>query len=447
MSELRDLARDVHVWGSALVGAMRLRHNVTSPGDPLAARPASSPATALNNLGHQRQLADPDLTVGVAPNVDTLYSLAWLDLDAGPFVLETPDFGERYHTFQLAHANTECDLALGRRTHGSQLPPLLVHGPHYDGPIPDDVEAIRSRTRYFLVAGRVLVEPGIAGDVDRVRALQRRMRLRPLSERGRTGGHNDIPPQRRLPTADDVADRDLLFLHQLGALVDDEVFEPADDEVLAKAATLGVVRGRGFDATSLGATSRSEVVAGLRDGDALIEAKIGSLGHSANGWSTNLLGPRFGSDHLLRAAVARNQIYVLPVEEALYPVARVDGDGLPLVGSTAYVLRFDPPPPVEAFWSLTVYEKPGRLVRNPIDRYAVGDRTPGFGGRDGVLEVLLQPTPPIDAAARWLPVPAGGFHLMLRLYIPRPDAIAGTWVPPPVQRVGGGAAHPSPPSP
>jgi hypothetical protein len=445
VSELRGIATDVYVWGSALVDAMRLRHNVTSPRDPLAARPPSSAAAALDNLGHQRRLSDPDLTVGVAPNVDTLYSLAWLDLDAGPFVLETPDFGDRYHTFQLAHANTECDLALGRRTHGSQLPPLLIHGPTYDGPVPDDVEPIRSRTRYFLVAGRVLVEPGVDGDVERVHALQRQMRLRPLAERRRADGLNDIPAQRPFPTADDVADPDLVFLDQLGAVVDDEVFEPADDELLAKAAVLGVVPGRGFDASSLGATSRTEVLAGLRDGDALVDAKIGSLGHSANGWSTNLLGPRFGSDHLLRAAVARNQIYVLPVEEALYPVARVDGGGQPLVGSSAYALRFDRPPPVDAFWSLTVYAKPGRLVRNPIDRYAIGDRTPGFRQGDGPVEVLLRHAPPPGATDRWLPVPAGEFHLMLRLYIPRPEAIAGTWAPPPVEPAGGAGAPPPAP--
>jgi hypothetical protein len=123
-SDLAEAATRTYVWGSALVGAARLRQNITQPADPFGALPVSSAAAPLNRLGNQRQLSDPNTTVGVAPNVDTLYSLAWLDTDEGPFVFETPDFGDRYYTFQIGYADTECDTCPGRRTHGSQLPRL-----------------------------------------------------------------------------------------------------------------------------------------------------------------------------------------------------------------------------------------------------------------------------------------------------------------------------------
>jgi hypothetical protein len=159
-----------------------------------------------------------------------------------------------------------------------------------------------------------------------------------------------------------------------------------------------------------------------------------------NGWTINYDGPRFGDDYLLRSAVAKDQIYVTVPEEALYPVAKVDADGLPLSGEHAYRLTFAAGalPPVDAFWSTTMYSRDARpLVPNPIDRYAIGDRTAGLETEaDGSLAIRIQHgEPPSGARANWLPAPRGPFHLIMRLYVPRASALDGTWVPPPVERV------------
>jgi hypothetical protein len=433
--DVRSLAADATVWGSALVASTRLRQMGTRPDDPFAVRPASSPAAPLNNLGHQRKLSDPHLA-GVAPNVDTLYSLAWLDTDEAPFVLETPDFGDRYYSFQIGYANTECELCPGQRTHGPQLPPLFIHGPTYVGAVPDGMLPVASPTRYLMIAARILVLPENPDDLMAVRRLQQQIRLRSLPrwERGETGA-NPVSAQRPLPGPADVGDPDLLFLHQLGCVLGEGVVSPEEHDLVESFRPLGLRPGGGFDADTITETERIEIVAGLRDGDALVEEKIGSLGHGANGWSVNLQGSQFGDDYLLRAAVAKNQIYVVPADEAVYPVARIDGNGDPLDGRHRYRLLLEPPP-TDSFWSLTVYGTPGPLVANRLNRYAIGDRTPGLEWQqDGGLSIVLQHADPIGSIANWLPAPAGPFHLMMRLYWPQRAVLEGRWHPPPIERI------------
>ena len=436
MSDLRSLATTAYVWGSALVASAELRQNTTRPDDPFVERSASSAGAPLNNIGHQRKLSDPSYNVGVAPNVDTLYSLAWLDLDDGPYVFETPEFGDRYDTFQIGYADTECEHCLGQRTHGTRVPTLLLHGPGFQGPIPPGMLSIGSRTRYLMIAGRILVEPENLADLAEVHRLQDEIRLRPL-DRWRSGepGVNPVADQRLLPRAGDVDDPDLLFLHALGEVLREGVVQPSELDLVASFDALGVCAEGGFD-PSRAAGHRTSVVAGLRDGEASVEEKIRCLGAAGNGWSVNLGGPRFGDDYLLRAAVAKSQIYVVPAVEAVYPVATVDGDGAPLDGRKAYRLTLTSPPPAQAFWSLTVYGIPGPLVANPLNRHAVGDRTRGIVvDDDGAMTILLQhEAPPGGAVANWLPTPAGPFNVMMRLYWPQPSVLRGEWMPPPIER-------------
>ena len=158
----------------------------------------------------------------------------------------------------------------------------------------------------------------------------------------------------------------------------------------------------------------------------------------------NYQGPRFGTDWLLRAGVVLDQRNVTVPEEALYPLGRVDSDGAALDGANAYRIHFAPGqlPPVGAFWSITIYDDAGRLVANPIDRYAIGDRTPGLiTNRDGSQDIFIQHTQPPSGPSNWLPAPAGRFYLMLRLYIPAPQVLDGTWRPPAIEPVTRSDSH------
>ena len=164
---------------------------------------------------------------GVAPNVDTLYSVAWIDLAEEPFVLEAPDFGSRYYTFQFGLADTATESSLGARTHGSRLPAIVVTGPGEHAPVPPDLLHVASTTRYLLIAGRILVRPDDPDDFAAVYDRQSRIKLRPLS-RYRAGeeGPNPVPEQRRLDDGADIVANDLTTLVELGNLLRDWVVEP-----------------------------------------------------------------------------------------------------------------------------------------------------------------------------------------------------------------------------
>jgi hypothetical protein len=440
--ETRDpylLAVRAYVWGFPLVLATRLRQSFTLPTTPFAPRLPTSAGAPLNNLGHQQRLSDPALG-GVAPNVDTLYSLAWLDLAAEPFVLEAPDFGPRYYTFQMAYGDTAADVSLGRRTHGPQLPPVLIRGPNDLTPTPPGMLDVASPTRYFMLGGRVLVDPSDPADAEAVHALQARIRLRPLT-RYRAGetGPNPVPAERPLDDGVHALEPDMQPLGRLGNVLRDWIVPQQDRALVTSFGRIALTCERGFEPDTLSVSAQAAVARGLADAAELIERKSHDLGTTANGWTINYLGPRFGDDYLLRAAVAKDQIYVTVPEEALYPVTARDAGGRPLVGDGAYTLTFAPGalPPVDAFWSLTLYAREGGLVPNSIGRYAIGDRSAGLvRDRGGQLTIRIQHAPPADEArANWLPAPKGPFRLMLRLYVPGAEALARSWLPPPVEAV------------
>jgi hypothetical protein len=190
----------------------------------------------------------------------------------------------------------------------------------------------------------------------------------------------------------------------------------------------------GFVAADADSSRDLAVERGLAAGLSDIEARVRSMGEVVNGWALNPRGPDFGEDHLLRAAVARSQIFINPAVEAVYPVCEVDETSTALDGRSGeytWTLAADDQPPVDAFWSLTMYHGAGFLVANDLGRYAIGDRTRGLErGADGSLTVRISTAEPAAGPANWLPAPEGPFRLMLRLYCPR----VLDWAPPPVIR-------------
>nr|WP_314445693.1 DUF1214 domain-containing protein [uncultured Sphingomonas sp.] len=429
----RTLGRRAFIWGYPLVRAAQLRQNLTLPDEPLKARPPSSPGAPINRFGHAQELGSPRMRQGVAPNSDTLYSLAWLDLNDGPFVLETPDFGDRYYTFQMGQADSSTQQALGSRTHGSRLPPIFIQRAGERHPVPRGMVDVRSSQRYLMIAARVLVRG--AEDMAAVGRLQQQFRLRRWEDHRR--GRDVLPPispQRRVSTAAVVGDPKA-FLVALGEVLRDWRPGPNDAAMIRSLRRIGLSPERGYVET----LAEEQVLAGVREGEAAVRQRTFSLGRNVNGWSINNNGSNFGGDDLLRAAVAMDQIYVLPAEEALYPNARLDSEGRVLDGRHRYELRFTRAqlPPVRFFWSATMYHAQGLMVENAIGRYAIGDRTPGLIREpDGGIRILLQndaPTGPM--VANWLPAPAGEFMLMLRLYGPLPEARTGAWTPPAIVRI------------
>ncbi|KZF03051.1 MULTISPECIES: DUF1214 domain-containing protein [unclassified Rhodococcus (in: high G+C Gram-positive bacteria)] len=420
-TDLRDDACALQVWGFPVIFAQRLRLRFTDPSSPHSQRPSTSAGAPLNCLGHQRELSNPTLTAGVAPNVDTLYSLAFVDLASGTFELRLPDFGTRYYSVQIGEADSSTNMVVGQRTHGSRIPQITLFRPTS---APTEVADgwIACRSRFVMIAIRILVDPSRGGDMNTVNELQNHIVL----------SGPPTPPAARADLALSNVDRsdELRRPVEFLAALDQAIGNLADSDVPS---WVGKAYRRLVDALDRDAPEH-DIASGLQTGLGDIAAQVKSMGRIVNGWAINDAGADFGADDLLRAAVAYSQIYINPAAEASYPVCEQDEEGRQLDGSNNYTITFgaDQFPPADYFWSLTVYHAQGLLYANELDRYAITDRTPGLKhDKDGSLTIAVRTTRPSDETTpNWLPCPPGEFRLMLRIYGPRP----GCWSPPPVNR-------------
>lgn len=386
-------------------------------------RRAFEAGAKINAFRHGRYLATARNRTVTQPNNDTLYSSAWLDLSQGPVTFTIPPTGERYFSLALMDPFTNNFAVLGTRTIGGDGARVVVCGPRGDAPS----GAVRSPSDWVWGLARVLVDG--PGDLDAAHAIQDR-----LAASGPAGRDPGPFARRDAPWAEVLAAIQALIV---------ETPPPATDlRLFHETAGLGVFPGGGFDPTRFDAAQAKEIEAGIHE--ALEIAKLtADSGERRGGWSF----PRrdlgvFGQDYEYRAQVALSGLAALPLEEAVYLRAITENGHDEIDSRTGWRLRFPAgrTPPVDAFWSLTAYEVTpdgqGFLFENPIDRYAIGDRTPGLRHEgDGALEILITPRDPGPGRrANWLPAPASGrpMVLSLRAYLPRPDLINGAYLAPPL---------------
>jgi hypothetical protein len=390
-----------------------------------------------NTLINVTRLSTPAERLVPAPNVDTLYTVARLALAGGPVIVHVPAEHGRYYTLQLLDAYTNTFAYIGRRVTGGGAGNFALIGPRWRGRIPAGIRRIRAPTPTVWLLGRTLVNG--PADLSAVNAIQHRYALSTLSGGARLPSiflprSTLTPPP--LPTG-------LVFLDALDTAMAQNPPPRSDRPLVRRLASVGIAPGRAVSREGLGVATLNALTAGLRDGHSEIFAYARRLKLESerehNGW---LLPPRatgdYGHNFLLRAYVAMVALGANIPAEAIYPFASVDRDLAPLTGTRRYVLRFAPGdlPPVNAFWSVTMYDRNLFLVPNPIDRYAIGNRTAGLHrNRDGSLDIMLQHSPP-RRGANWLPTPAGAFVLALRLYQPKRPVLQGRWALPTISRVG-----------
>ncbi|HSO99681.1 MAG TPA: DUF1254 domain-containing protein [Solirubrobacteraceae bacterium] len=451
------LGPQAYVYGYPLLDTERAFRTSTSTNVP-----NGSGAGPVNQFSHFRRLANPlDRTV-VAPNHDTLYSMAWLDLRRGPVVLQMPVVHNRFTVMELLDPYTENFAAVGSVGHrpGS----YAVEGPGWHGRLPRRVHAIRAPYDRVWVIGRTYIRD--AADAPNVGRIQNQYRLTPLS----AWGTAYRPPRPRhlitRPTAHTVpgtlAGSDpLAFFDALG----DELhrFPPPlrDRPLLSRLAAVGIGPGRHPSRESLSADVRRGLDDALAAGAAEVKADTqrsfltGAPAH--NGWLVSSLGT-YGTNYAERAEVDAIGLGAPRAYLAMYPFTITDRDLHPLTGADRYVAHVDRrylPFPARAFWSLTLYDAHGYLVRGAAHVYLINDRSPTVRNPDGSLDIYIQPHAPAEARQRrnWLPSPAGlGFRLIMRLYEPVdiPGILSGrTWQPPtvlpclPSGRTSAGVACPS----
>jgi hypothetical protein len=411
---------------------------------------------------------DPKFTLIVSPNADTLYTTSIPDLSKEPIVLHVPDTQGRYYLIQIMDAWTNVFASLGKRTTGTQAADFALVGPGWQGTLPPGVKKIQAPTNMVWILGRTQCNG--KDDYAAVNAIQRQYTLTPLSSYGKPytpPGFGPADPSADLTTAPvtQVARMDTAtFFGRLAQLMKNNPPVPADAPMVEKLAGLGIVPGKPFDPVAVGPAT----VKGLEKAvwtvkaffDAAAKGTQGTIEESAfdreafkllnsaiqrvltnsvNGWIVPpmQLG-KFGTNYTLRAYVGLIGFGANLPEDAIYPNARVDSRSQPLNGARRYVLHFakGQTPPVNAFWSLTMYNSKQAFVPNPIERYAIGDRDKLRFNPDGSLDLYIQnDSPGQDRESNWLPAPQGDFNLFLRMYWPKPEVLTGTWKPPAVQPV------------
>ncbi len=376
--------------------------------------------------------ADTDI---VTANNDTPYSWAWLDLRAEPWVLTVPPVpGDRYVTFQWFDLFTYNFAYVGVLSTGRQGGSYLFAGPDFDGDVPARIDKVfRSETQFIGCLGRTAVDG--PDDLPNVTALQQQYRLAPLSAFTGTQAPPAAPTP-DWPTWDEKAANGRGFVGYLNFLLQyTQPPHPRETDLLARFARIGIGPGMPFDPVAVDADTLAAIDAGVAEGTARLQD---SMAHSFT--SIGMFGSRdtLGEQYLKRATAAAMGIYGNNAEEAIYIGWHLDAEKNWLTGANNYTVTFPAGglPPVQLFWSITLYDLPNRLlVANPLDRYSIGDRTKGLVyGDDGSLTLYFQHDEPADSAARanWLPTPAGGWTAIFRLYGPEAPVIDGTWSEPPM---------------
>jgi hypothetical protein len=420
------------IYGFPYVYCAQTRYNWTTQ----PRNPTFSPYMPINHFWHATQAMDATYQDGGCPNTDTLYSIAWLDVTREPVILSVPDTHDRYYCFQFAAFFSDNFAYVGRRTTGIKAGHYAIVGPHWEGPLPDGVAALPSSpTPWVPVMGRTLVDG--PEDLPHVHRLQQQYHLTPLSL---YGTKKKVPQRRDLLVAGDPKADPLASWKLLNQVLAENPPPAAHASLLQQFATIGI--GPGLDVAGQDEITKQSLLRAAMEGMQVLKQSFLS-GFSAklvNGWRyPNAKIGRAGDDFLLRAAwQSMGGIVAHDPAEGVYLVNFTDHNGEKLSGESRYTMRVAPgqEPPVDAFWSLTMYAD-YNLVPNPLNRYAIGDRTKGLQrDADGGLTLYIQHTSPGKGKeSNWLPAPEGSFFLILRMYQPHREVIEAQWAAPPLKKI------------
>ena len=398
----------------------------------------------FNEIFNENRVFTYKDTSVVAPNSDTPYSMLGMDLRVEPLVISIPAIDKkRYFSVQLVDANTFNFGYMGSRTTGSEAGSYLVVGPDWQGETPAGIKKVfRSSTQFALAIFRTqLFGPTDMPNVKKVQLGYQSQALSAfLKQPAPTVGTSIDYPK---------IDKELVktnFFEYLDFVLQFAPSGPEEKDIRAKLARMGVGPGKSFNFKDLSVEHKAEIVLAMKEGEKKVEEKVAQIGKNINGWNVgSAYGDRdfYQGNWLLRAAAAKAGIYGNSAEEAMYPMTRKDVNGNELDGSKHhYTLTFAAKqlPPVNAFWSLTMYDsKTQLLIENPISRYLINSTmlSKMKKNKDGSLTIYIQNASPGKAKeANWLPAPDGPIYLVMRLYWPKTDAPSilpageGTWKTP-----------------
>jgi hypothetical protein len=436
-AQARAIAKEAYIYANPLVDAYRAMYGwIVDEQDPEFKAP-------LNRIGNVPRVFTPEDRAVQGPNSDTPYSFLGLDLRTEPIVLTVPKIEkDRYFSIQLIDLYTHNFDYIGSRTTGNDGGRFLIAGPGWKGSTPKGItKVIRSETELVLAVYRTqLFSPD---DLDKVKAIQAGYKVQPLSAFLGQPAPEPAPAIDFIePLTREEINKSPKLFQQLNFILQFCPTHPSEKDLMARFAKLDIGAGKTFDWNKFSPEIQAAIGQGIADAWADF-AQLKERGDAGEVGSADIFGTRehLQNNYLYRWAGGALGLWGNSEAEAIYPAYWIDADGQKLDGAHRYTLRFAPGqlPPVNAFWSLTMYDVPDlMLVANPIDRYLINSpMLPDFvrDGDGGITLYIQHDSPGKALEPNWLPAPAGPFYMSMRLYWPKAEALDGTWKLPPLMRV------------
>jgi len=442
-SYIRNLAKMAYVWGWPLVN-LHNRHLVFSKVPENGLGDGVLPVAPLNSLTMLTDYIKPEERAVATPNQDVVYGFGIFSLDKGPAVFQVPDFGNRFWVYQLGNQRTDTLGGVGKM-YGSKPGFYMVVGPDWKGTVPKGIKAVfRSPTNIAYIIPRAFLDD-TAEDRKAVQPLVSQIMAYPLSE---YDGKMKSKDWSKMPTLADPAGgkqgsgaetqwvKPEAFFAELPAVMKEVPPQPGEEALYGWFRSL-------LDAAAKDPRSAETLKQAAIDADKEMMTEMHQYSRAGvpvgNGWVAPMNGAEFGTDYYSRAAAAKANIFVNPRRESAYYGAEYDGDQKRLNGASSYQITFAKGnlPPVNGFWSMTLYDKAHFFAPNALNRFSLGTKNKDLVyGADGSLTLYVQhERPAADKVANWLPAPADEFELFLRAYWPKEDILKNKWVPPVVTKV------------
>jgi hypothetical protein len=442
--EALETAKDAYIYAYPLMTmefTRRVSTNVASPEGTKA---------PMGQFAKLRQYPDASFNTVTAPNADTLYTITFFDVSKEPWVISIPDLKGRYALFPMLDGWTDVFQVPGKRTTGTGPQKYAITGPGWSGTLPTGVTEYKSPTGMVWLLGRIYCT-GTPDDYKTVHAIQDAMTVVPLSSFGKpyTPAPGTVDPSIDMKTAvrEQVNAMDgASYFKFFAELLKTNPPNADDAPMVAKLAKIGIVPGQDFDATKLDPAvaagiakapkpAQDKIPAWMKEGIVAGDSKL------ENGWMFTTKTGLYGTNYLQRALITWIGLGANRPQDAIYPTSEGPDIAAKYNGANKYVLHFDKGqmPPVDGFWSVTMYNAQYFFVANPLNRYNVSQRNKFITNADGSTDIYIQADSPGKAKeANWLPSPKDDFVLMMRLYWPKekdPTILNGSWKIPGVKKV------------
>ena len=438
VEETRAIAKEAYIYGFPLVDSYRVQYSY------FVDRVSPEFKGPWNKLSNTARVYTPEDKAIQTPNSDTPYSFLGADLRAEPLVLTVPIIErERYYSLQFIDLYTFNFAYVGSRATGNNGGSYLLAGPNWKGERPSGIKSvIRAETQFAFVLYRTqLFNPGDIGNVEKIQAGYKVQTLSQFVGQPAPEALSAIDFMKPLSTEAERNSPE--FFNVLNFVLRFCPPNPAEKGIMARFALLRIGPGGTFDSKTLTPEMRQAILEGMADAWATFQEFKETQLDTGRRTSADAFGTRefINGRYLDRMSGAVLGIYGNSKAEAIYPAYFVDNTKRPLNGANDYQLRFAPGqlPPVNAFWSLTLYELPSSLLSaNSLHRYLINSpMLPSLNGdTDGGVTLYLQhASPGAGKEANWLPSPKGPFFTVMRLYWPKPEALDGKWKAPPLVQV------------